>query len=170
MNTDLLRDTFQRARQENGGLTRMGMRFYERLFEKYPQVRPLFHTPPEEQHKKLMASVGAIVASAQNPSELLPYLHAMGIRHLKYGTENGHYAAVGENLVAVLSEHLSVEGEWTSEMQETWEAALKLVSDIMIQAADNPESFTDELKKSGYEADGFSKRSNEPWKLASLSS
>lgn len=59
LNTALIAQSFQRAKDENGGLSSLGLRFYERLFEKYPGVRHLFHTPPEEQHKKLMASVGA---------------------------------------------------------------------------------------------------------------
>lgn len=163
LNVDLLRRTFARAKTENGGLRRLGMRFYQRLFEKYPQVRPLFNTPPEEQHVKLMASVGAIVAAVAEPERLLPYLHAMGIRHLEYGTENGHYAAVGENLVAVLGEHLSVEGEWTPEMRETWELALQTVSDIMIDAANRPEEYAPELLAAGYGPDGFRADTDAPW-------
>ena len=165
MDIQVLRNTLERARNENGGLQNLGMSFYARLFSKYPGVRPLFNTPPEEQHKKLMASLGAIVAAADKPETLMPYLHAMGIRHLKYRTENGHYAAVGENLMAVLKEHLSKDGEWTEEHQANWSEALELVSKVMIEAADNPEKYAEELKAAGYETDGFRKQSNEPWKL-----
>jgi methyl-accepting chemotaxis protein len=109
----VLQNTMARVQNENGGSQALGLRFYERLFEKYPAVKPLFHTPPEEQHKKLMASLGAIVAGANNLEKTLPYLRAMAIRHLKYGTEPAHYPAVSENLQAVLKEHLSVEGQWS---------------------------------------------------------
>jgi len=159
----LLRETFERAKRENGGTTALGMSFYKRLFEKYPSVRPLFHTPPEEQHKKLMASLGAIVSGVEQPERLMPYLHAMGIRHLKYKTENAHYGAVGENLLAVLAEHLSKEGEWTPAMKDTWEAAIGVVAKTMIEAADNPELFKDELTKAGYETDGFKANDPRPW-------
>jgi len=165
MEIPLLRETFDRARKENGGLTKLGMRFYERLFSKYPQVRPLFHTPPEEQHKKLMTSVGAIVSSVENPTTLVPYLHAMGIRHLKYKTESAHYAAVGENLVAVLGEHLSAEGEWSPAMKTTWEEALAFVSNVMIEAANEPEKYKDELVAAGYQPNGFNKQTKEPLAL-----
>jgi len=147
LNVDLLKETFNRAKEENGGLKTLGLRFYERLFEKYPQVKHLFHTPPEEQHKKLMASVGATIASLTEPERMVPFLQAMGVRHLKYKTESAHYGAVAENLVAVLGEHLSKEGEWTSDMQTAWEDALKAVSDIMIEAAENPESCKESLLK-----------------------
>ncbi len=165
MKTKLLRETFERARTENGGLTSLGMRFYGRLFEKYPAVRPLFTTPPEQQHKKLMASIGSIVAAVENPEALVPFLHAMGIRHLKYKTEDAHYGAVAENLIAVLSEHLSKEGEWTEEMKDTWQEALKTVSSIMIEAATNPQLYKEELLQTGYGADGFRQNDPEPWKI-----
>lgn len=167
LNVSLLRETLTRAMKENGGKTSLGMAFYGRLFEKYPQVKHLFTTPPEEQHKKLMASLGAIVASVENTDELLPYLHAMGIRHLKYGTENGHYDAVAENLMAVLSAHLSVEGEWTDEMADTWTAALGVVNSVMIEAADNPEKFEAEISAKGYLKDGFRSDTETPWEMAS---
>lgn len=169
MDIQILRETFNRAQKENGGLHHLGMSFYSRLFDKYPSVQPLFTTPLEQQHKKLMASVGAIVAAVENPETLVPYLHAMGIRHLKYKTDNAHYAVVGENLVAVLGDHLSKEGEWTEEMQTTWQEALGFVSQLMIEAANNPQIYTDELAKAGFEANGFSKRNPEPWKLSEMS-
>lgn len=165
INTDLLRQTFERAKTENGGLRTLGMAFYQRLFAKYPQVKPLFHTPPEEQHKKLMASVGAILAAVNNPQALLPYLRAMGIRHLKYGTESPQYAAVAENLIAVLAEHLSVEGEWTDEMQTAWQEALKTVCDVMIEAAENPAKYSAEMQQNGYDSAGFRLKGDAPWLL-----
>jgi len=163
LNTALLAETFNRTKAENGGAQALGLRFYERLFEKYPAVRPLFSTPPEEQHKKLMASLAAIVASVTNTDKLVPYLHAMGIRHLKYKTENTHYAAVGENLIAVLGEHLSKEGEWTSEMEAAWTEAVNAVAQIMIEAADSPDKFKLEIIKAGYNPDGFKVNDPQPW-------
>lgn len=167
LNVTLLRETFDRAKVENGGATRLGLRFYERLFEKYPGVRPLFNTPPEEQHKKLLTSVAAILASVTNPEVMVPYLHAMGIRHLAYGTLNDHYPAVAENLVAVLSEHLSKEGAWTAEMEANWKAAMEAINRIMIEAASNPEMFAEEMAQNGYQPDGFrSDKAAKHWELA----
>lgn len=166
LNTALLAETFKRAQTENGGTKALGLRFYQRLFEKYPGVRPLFSTPPEEQHKKLMASLGVIVAGVNNTEMLVPYLHAMGIRHLKYKTENDHYNAVGENLLAVLGEHLSKDGQWTDEMQSAWTDAVTLVAKIMIDAANEPEQFKDELAQAGYQPDGFKANDPQPWLVA----
>lgn len=168
LNVALIGETFERAKKENGGSQALGLRFYERLFEKYPGVRPLFNTPPEEQHKKLMASVSAIVASITKPDVMLPYLHAMGIRHLKYKTEQAHYPAVAENFVAVLGEHLSQEGEWTEEMKQNWEAAMDTVSNVMIEAANSPEQYAKELVAAGFQEDGFKASNSKPWELPAL--
>jgi hemoglobin-like flavoprotein len=160
MDTTLLKETFQRIGQENGGTTAFGLRFYQRLFAQYPQVRPLFKTPPEEQHKKLLTSLGVVVSHVNRLEEVVPYLHAMGIRHLAYGTETGHYAAVGENLLAVLQEHLSKAGDWTPEMQETWSEAVNAVAQVMVEAAEHPENYRSEMTQAGYEPDGFRKPSD----------
>ncbi len=169
MNPQVLKDTLKRIKVENGGITAFGLRFYERLFEKYPQVKPLFTTPPEDQHKKLVSSVAAIVALVQSPDKLMPFLHAMGIRHKAYKTLNSHYPAVGENLLAVMNEHLSKEGQWTDEMQENWSEAMKTVSSVMIEAADNPDKFKDEMAAAGFEPDGFRKDTKKPWELEAIS-
>jgi hemoglobin-like flavoprotein len=165
LNVAVIAESFERAKSENGGLRTLGLRFYECLFEKYPGVRHLFHNPPEEQQKKLMASIAAIVASVTNPEVMLPYLRAMGIRHIAYKTDEGHYGAVSENLLAVLSEHLSKEGEWNEELQDNWTEAMKIISDIMIQAAKLPEQYQDELKTAGFQADGFSMNGAKSWEL-----
>lgn len=163
LNLELLALTFKRAQAENGGATALGLRFYERLFDKYPSVKPLFNTPPAEQHKKLIASLGAILAGASNTEQLLPYLRAMAIRHIAYGTEAAHYPAVAENLLAVLAEHLSVEGEFTPAMHTAWQEALELIGGIMVEAAAHPEAHKAELEAAGYQADGFRADTNEPW-------
>lgn len=155
MNTELLKQTFERAKRENGGLAQFGVAFYDRLFFKYPEVRPLFNSPPAEQQKKLVASIGAIVAGAERPDTLAPYLHAMGVRHNAYKVKENYYPAVAENLVAVPSQHLSREGQWTDEMKQTWDAALALVCQLMIEAANNPQKYEHELLAVGYQSDGF---------------
>lgn len=163
LNPELLSQTLKRAVVENGGTHTLGLRFYERLFEKYPSVRPLFNTPPEEQHKKLVASLGAIVAGVTNTETLLPYLRAMAIRHLKYGTQNAHYGAVKENLLAVLEEHLSKEGVFGPELQTAWSDALDVVNSVMIEAASNPQAYIEEITKAGYQPDGFKANDSQPW-------
>ncbi len=138
LNVPLLQMTFQRAKHENGGLKTLGSRFYERLFEKYPNLRALFHTPLEEQQQKLMASLEAMISMITHPDKMQSYLQEMSARHIAYQVENRHYGAICENLLAVLGEHLSKEGDWTSEMRFTWNDALASVSKTMVKAAERP--------------------------------
>jgi hemoglobin-like flavoprotein len=163
LNVEILKNTLERAKQENGGIRTLGLRFYERLFEVYPSVKSLFHTPPEEQHQKLMASLGAIVAGVTNLERTIPYLRAMAIRHLKYGVENAHYPAVTENLIAVLAEHLSVEGEWPEAYATAWNEAMAVITTVMMEAASNPQQYAEELMANGYQPDGFKANSDKPW-------
>ncbi len=51
-------------------------------------------------------------------------------------------------------------------MKTAWEDALKVVSDVMIEGANNPEKYKDELAKAGYEADGFKLNSSSPWVMS----
>jgi hemoglobin-like flavoprotein len=168
LNVAVIAESFDRAKRENGGLRALGLRFYERLFEKYPGVKHLFNSPPEEQHKKLMASLGAIVVSVRQPEVMLPYLHAMGIRHNAYRTEDAHYGAVAENLLAVFNEHLSKEGQWTEEMHTNWAAAIQAIAEIMIDATHHPEKYREELATAGFQPDGFRANNPKPWELVEL--
>lgn len=47
------------------------------------------------------------------------------------------------------------EGECTKELQDTWEEALNVVSKIMLEAANRPELFREELRLAGYDEHGF---------------
>ena len=78
--------------------------FYDTLFQRYPQVRPLFaKTNMAEQQKKLGQALALVVANLERPDVLTTALHEMGARHVGYGTEPPHYDAVGECLLHALA-------------------------------------------------------------------
>jgi hemoglobin-like flavoprotein len=135
MNAQLLRESLDRAKKENGGIDALGIRFYNRLFEQYPSVRPMFPEKMEAQASKLMAAVAWIVANVENAEVFKPYVEEMAVRHLQYGTLEAHYPAVGENLLAVLEEHLSVEGDFSAETKAAWAGAYGAIQFIMIEKA-----------------------------------
>lgn len=169
LDLEVLATSFERVQKESGGTRAFGLRFYERLFEKYPSVKPLFNTPAEEQHKKLVASLKVILKLASQPEQFVPYLRAMAVRHIDYGTKAEHYPAVKENLLAVLQEHLSKEGKWTEAMQQNWSAALDAVNAVMMETTENPEAYADELKAAGFQPDGSRQDQKAPWELAGVS-
>lgn len=112
----------------------LALRFYERLFEKYPRIKPLFTTANmPDQRRKLIAALVLVVQNLRNPEALLDAVEQLGIRHLDYGTKPEHYAAVGENLLSVMAEFVG-EG-WTDEVATAWADAYKDIATKMIHAA-----------------------------------
>ncbi len=130
MNVALLRETFERIRPQAHAVA---LRFYERMFAVYPQVRPLFAgTDPQEQPRKLMATLSAVVAVVDRPDELLPMLDRLGRSHVDYGVQPEQYPYVTASLLATLAEEFG--SDWNAEVAETWSAALEFVSARMIEA------------------------------------
>lgn len=128
MQTQMLRDSFALVKPHGSDLTGL---FYKLLFERYPQVRPLFSKVDlAEQRKKLLAALALVVANADKPAVLAPVLAEMGARHVGYGAEEGHYPAVGECLLAALAQ---IAGPaWTPDLEAAWAEAYGAVTQLML--------------------------------------
>lgn len=108
--------------------------FYRRLFERAPELRPLFIGDLGSQGRRLMEMIGAAVRLLDHPESLLPVLAKLGARHAGYGVRPGDYRRVGEALMATLDETL---GErFDAPTREAWAAMYALVSATMIAAAE----------------------------------
>ncbi len=128
----VLEDSFNLVAPQGEALV---TRFYERLFEKYPSVKPLFKgVPPKKQQKKLLASLVLVVSNLRKPEVLQKALHELGARHVGYGTEPAHYDAVNENLLAVLGEFAGK--AWTPRVKRAWAEALEAIKTIMLEGAE----------------------------------
>jgi hemoglobin-like flavoprotein len=112
----------------------LARRFYDRLFELDPALRALFaKTDFQEQHRKFVMSIEAIVEHAAEPERLLPYAAQLGRRHVSYGTLDHHYETVGNALIWALDE---IAGERMSvDDRAAWHEAFALVSSVMRRAA-----------------------------------
>ena len=132
LDVDVLESSFQALAPMGESLTR---KFYELLFERYPEVVPMFEgTRVEEQHKKLWAALQLVVNSLRQPEKLIEALTALGKRHADYGALPAHYDAVAEILLEVMQE---LAGDlWTDEVQAAWSNALSTIADVMIKASD----------------------------------
>src|SRR4051794_20824680 len=94
-------------------------RFYEILFARYPQVRPLFgRNSQANQAKMLQDAIVAVMDHVEDASWLGSTLGAMGAKHLGYGVEDGMYPWVGECLIAALAEVAA--DAWTPEVNSAW--------------------------------------------------
>ena len=107
--------------------------FYEKLFAAHPGVRPLFPEEIKPQSEKLAHALATVVGSIRNLEAIVPVLHAMGERHVAYGTQPDHYGAVRDTLLEAMAE---LAGDlWTDDLHADWTAALNLVAETMLEGA-----------------------------------
>lgn len=108
--------------------------FYSTLFERYPQVQPLFgRNSRDEQAKMLTEAVAMLVANVDDPEFVKQTMVGVGRKHVDYGVEDHMYAWVGECLVATLAQ-VSAD-EWNPELETAWSQTLQAISDIAVEAA-----------------------------------
>ncbi len=113
-------------------------RFYQRLFEHYPAMMPLFSgSSVAEQQKKLLAALVLLVQNLRKPDVLNEYLKGLGARHVDYGVTAEHYPLVAENLLAVMQEFAG--NRWVPAVARAWQNTLNKIASIMLQAYEQVE-------------------------------
>ncbi|MDH5409462.1 MAG: globin domain-containing protein [Gammaproteobacteria bacterium] len=110
-------------------------RFYDRLFERYPAVKPLFKDSQiSEQQKKLVSALKLVVENLRRPTKLERVLKELGKKHQNYGAIDVHYDAVAKTLLDVLKEFSGK--NWSGELYTAWFNALQSIKDIMLSGYD----------------------------------
>jgi methyl-accepting chemotaxis protein len=128
--TELLEESFALVAAQGEALVH---RFYNKLFEDYPELVPLFEgVSVVGQEKKLLASLVLLVQNLHKPDVLKEYLTGLGARHAHYGVEPEDYAKVAETLLSVMAEFAG--DGWTDEVQLAWHNTLNNVATIMLDA------------------------------------
>jgi hemoglobin-like flavoprotein len=124
---DTLRSSFSLVIEKEPELT---TRFYEILFERYPQVRSMFSPERQKMQSRMLAqALAAVVDHLEDPDWLGETLEKMGARHVRYGVRDEMYGWVGESLLATLAE---VAGDaWTPEIEGAWVEAYGAIAGLM---------------------------------------
>jgi methyl-accepting chemotaxis protein len=131
LNVEVLEQSFNLVAPKGEALV---ARFYERLFQKYPSVKPLFkNASMKDQKKKLLASLVLVIQNLRRPDKLAAALRGLGARHVPYGAQPAHYDAVGENLLAVLGEFAGK--AWTPAVKHAWTEAYSAIKTTMLAGA-----------------------------------
>ena len=130
MDIELLTSSLELVDLPDDGLT---LRFYEILFTRYPDVRPMFSADIKPQAAMLHQALGAVVEHLSDSAWLGDTLGALGKRHADWGVTAPMYGAVAECMVATFEE-LGGEG-WTGEMTTAWSGALDAVASLMLAGA-----------------------------------
>ena len=107
--------------------------FYGRLFEVAPGVRAMFPDDMTEQRKKLMTTLGVVVAGLNNLPSVLPAASALAKKHVGYGVKPEHFAIVGQALLWTLEKGLGA--AWTPDVAAGWTSAYTTLADYMIAEA-----------------------------------
>ena len=131
LNVNLLRQSFEVVASANPTFV---SRFYEILFERYPQVRPLFpQNGMARQAEMLTQALVAVLDHLEDAPWLQDTLGALGEKHVGYGVTREMYDWVGASLLATLAE---VAGPaWTPELKGAWAEAYGAIVSLMLARA-----------------------------------
>ena len=131
LNVNLLRQSFEVVASAN---PKFVSRFYEILFERYPQARPLFpQNGMARQVEMLTQALVAVLDHLEDAPWLQDTLGALGAKHVGYGVTREMYDWVGASLLATLAE---VAGPaWTPELQGAWGEAYGAIVSLMLARA-----------------------------------
>lgn len=134
LNPELLRSSFEKIIEREPLMT---PRFYQHLFTKYPQVKPLFGGNAQQaQQEMLQSALVSVIENLENASWLTSNLKAMGVKHVDYGVTPEMFDWVGDALLTTLSEILGQ--DWTKDVQEAWVAAYGAIRDLMLVGMQEP--------------------------------
>lgn len=122
----ILRSSFELVIDRAPDLT---MRFYEILFERYPQLSRLFTRDRTAQSKMLAGALAAVLDHLEDAPWLEATLGALGAKHVGYGVTDEMYAMVGDALLATFEE-IAAEA-WTDEVCTQWTAAFGAIAAMM---------------------------------------
>ena len=126
----LVKDSFSKVAPISAAAAVM---FYDRLFEIAPELKPLFKGDMSEQGKKLLQTLGYVVAGLHDLPSILPAAKDLAARHVAYGVTPAMYQPVGEALIWTLEQGLG--DSFTDEVRQAWTDAYVLLSTTMVDSA-----------------------------------
>ncbi len=132
MDKELLTESLMLVDGQEEALT---PRFYEILFARYPDVRPMFSTDMAPQAKMLREAIIAVLDHLDDATWLTDTLGALGKRHAGWGVTPPMYDAVAESMIAAMEELGGA--SWTPAMTGEWTSALGAVASLMQAGADS---------------------------------
>jgi hemoglobin-like flavoprotein len=131
LNVILLRQSFELVVERAPNLTH---RFYEILFERYPETREMFPTARRGQQENMLTqALVAVMDHLEDAPWLTSTLHGLGARHVHYGVSDEMYAWVGDALLSAIAE--AAGADWTPELRRAWTDAYGAIAGLMQEGA-----------------------------------
>ena len=136
LNVPLLRSSFELVAERQPLIT---PRFYELLFERYPQAKPLFgRNSADKQQEMLQGALVAVLDHLEDATWLEEQLGALGAKHVDYGVTNEMYDWVGDCLLRTLAEIAA--DDWNDELAKAWADAYGAITSLIQRGAANAHS------------------------------
>ncbi|CAN5712847.1 hypothetical protein BH11MYX2_BH11MYX2_00560 [soil metagenome] len=139
LNGDLLRSTFDLVIDRRPDLT---VRFYEVLFQRYPDLQPMFRGERSMQAKMLAYAISAVLDHLDDAAWLQETLGNLGARHHTYGVTAEMYGKVGDALLVTLAEVAGA--DWSAEVAQQWSWAYTAIASMMQAGVGQRDSISDE--------------------------
>lgn len=108
--------------------------FYGRLFDQYPEVKPMFKGDMQQQGEKLMKMLDQAVGSLDTLDALVVPLKQAGKAHKGYGVKAEDYDKVGASLLWTLQQGLG--DTYTPAVEDAWSSTYSTLSSVMIDGAE----------------------------------
>jgi hemoglobin-like flavoprotein len=131
LDTDLIQSSYSIIKAQSDEFAES---FYQILFDKYPDVKPLFvKTDMEKQKAKLMESLDLVLVNVHNAKAFNSILKDLGKRHVRYGAVLTDYPLIGDALLQALEKHLGK--DWNPSVENAWSLAYQAIADTMAEGA-----------------------------------
>lgn len=104
--------------------------FYSKLFESYPELRPMFSEDMEPQKEKLILMLASAIDMLGDPAEFVSNCAALGSRHVGYGALPAHYPIVVQLTLEELGG--AAKPPLSAEETQAWNLLLNLISEHML--------------------------------------
>lgn len=111
--------------------------FYEALFTRAPDLRPLFRDDLAGQGMKFMTTLQVIVEKLDEEEEITSQYGGLGKTHASIGIQKAHFGPMEEALMDTLRNALG--GEFDAATEAAWRRAYAQVSENMIRRGEIPE-------------------------------
>lgn len=107
--------------------------FYQRLFERFPELRPLFKGDMERQTGLFVTMINTVVSALENPDPVLPLIKTVGARHAGYGVSDADYDKFADALLDAFAEALG--DGFTPDIRDAWAEVYANLTATMQQGA-----------------------------------
>lgn len=104
---------------------------YKHLFEKHPELKPMFANAPFNQPRMFEGAVLAFLVSKDDPDVLNSYRTGICSRHVEAGVKEEHYDMLAEAFSDSMKEVMKDEA--TPEMLDAWQKWFYFMANLLME-------------------------------------